>query len=77
MKIKFVYMLLSSFWLAACGGGSDSNMASSADPATQAALSAIALRARAEMQAPNSGDVVVAGVERNAQVLTRTVLSRP
>jgi hypothetical protein len=40
-------------------------------------MSAIAERARAEVREPNAGDVAVAGVERNAQVLARTVLSKP
>jgi hypothetical protein len=78
MKIKLTFVLLSSVWLAACGGGAgDVNSAAVADPATQAAMSAIAQRARSEVQEPNAGDVAVAGIERNAQVLARTVLNKP
>lgn len=77
MKIKILCALLSTAWLAACGGAGDANMASAADPATQTALNAISDRARAESQEPNAGEVSVAGVNRNAQALKRTVLNKP
>ena len=70
-------IFLSSIWLTACGGGSEVSALSSADPATQMALSAIAERARLEAQEPSTGDAAVAGVQRNAQVLARTVLANP
>lgn len=83
MKIKFTSVFLSLF-LAACGGGGGGGgggevaaVKTSADPATQSAISAIADRARAEAQEANAGDAAKAGVARNAEVLKRTVLNNP
>lgn len=80
MKIKFTSVFLSLF-LAACGGGGGGGevaaVKTSADPATQTAMSAIAERARAEAQEANAGDAAKAGIARNAEVLKRTVLNNP
>lgn len=66
-----------------CGGGGGGGTpgtglnAVSADPATQLVLSSIQQKAQSEVQETSSGDLATEGIQRNAQVLTRTVLNKP
>lgn len=74
--VRFMVVGCLALALVACGGGGSS--AVSADPATQAALTAIAQKAASETLQANSADPeAVKGVQRNAEILKSSVLSRP